>query len=165
MKNLFEAEHDYVRKSDLKSLEILTDDKIKISQSIGVNIQKIERIYNDLYNLAGYLISDSAESKIPNLSNIRRVFQDLRSKLDKQGINYKIETFDQLDSVLKKVISFQQVLSPKIEMNIYLTNKLLDHHRETYRFWQEIALESSSVYGEKGDAKPQTSVPILSIKA
>ena len=165
LQKLIDAEHDYIRKSDLKSLELVTQEKEKISQKIRENITKIERVYGDVCSLAGFLIGDSKESRAPNLSNIAKVFEDLREKLESQGAVFNIELFKSVDKALREVILFQKNLSPKIEMNVYLTSKLLDHHRETYRFWQEIALESSSVYGENGDAKPQTSVPILSIKA
>ncbi|NRA67068.1 MAG: flagellar protein FlgN [Pseudobacteriovorax sp.] len=52
----------------------------------------------------------------------------------------------------------------KIEANKYLIEKLLNHHRETYRFWQGIISESQATYGAKGLPKDQVATSTLTIK-
>jgi hypothetical protein len=73
---------------------------------------------------------------------------------------------EQLNKVHDQLAETRKQSLPKIEMNHYLTQKLLHQHQASHRFWQELARAASSTYTAEGVvAKSQDATSVFRAKA
>ena len=143
-------EHQAIGESHLPKIEAITSKKIELSE----NIQKLSNQFAiDFDGLLTSIRSQCAISEEERMSVVDlaeycegHLGDSYEDKLLKHEMKKVSDLFQELRDLKKKS-------NPLIEMNQYLVKKLLRHHQETFRFWQGVAAESASIYGEKGTAK------------
>lgn len=148
-----------VSKSDLIALESLVIKKNDVADGIQLCIETMRSIFGELGKIDGKGI-------LQDLSDLLDRVDELT--VDDQATSVEQELLHHLRDKLKRtgsnLIKKRTDIQPRIEANRYLTEKLLKHHRETYRFWQGVLSESESTYGAHGKAKAASSSAIIRVK-
>ncbi|RYZ65504.1 MAG: hypothetical protein EOP09_14140 [Proteobacteria bacterium] len=149
-------ENAAIGRSDLAELESITDEKIVFGEKVKKQIRALKEAMDHLAIEVGSTGIDTNDDR--QLTNWVAL---IREPL--------LAAHPELDADLKAMENWAQKLKElrlhifaKVETNAYLVQKLLVYHRETYAFWQAVARESESVYGQTGKTKygngPQKSI-------
>jgi hypothetical protein len=161
---LLDLEHELIRTSSLAELEQLTITKNALGDAITAAYEDVLRHWDrarSLCQLGNEGQRGSIAELIDNLKLLgtKQSFSSLESGVFDKAINNLEQAYERLKSTRKLSL-------PKIEMNYYLAQKLLRHHQESHRFWQELARESSSTYTAEGTvAKTQDATSVFRAKA
>lgn len=160
-----DAEHAAISRSDLQTIESLVQHKASTSEELENHALDIRKIASKLQGF----IQDLCRMTLPcaSITDVMNMFSTIE--------NYFSESSITRDAFLKILLStriiydefvdLRRITEPKIEMNKYLTERLLNHHQQSYLFWQEIARESTATYGDDGVQRQKVIAPLLRIKA
>lgn len=155
-------EQEAIRKLDISSIESTVKMKSTLARDFEAIFNELSEHLRDFSRLCL-----GSHPKQPNsLSDLKQLVEKtVASETDSSLLgrvlkHNGLKLLGKIDLVLEQ----SRHLKPAIEANAYLARKLLDHHRENYRFWQEVALESSATYNVKGQSKPTSSSPMLQVK-
>ncbi len=155
-------EAEAIGKSDLEQIEILTSEKILLSQRMELLVAEIRDLELSLRQDFGEVAYDSKKSF--HLS-IKDLIYDIEKLLKNSEKSNEIEgLLAKLNSDVTQLISERKRIFPQVESNTYLIKKLLHYHRETYAFWQSVAGDSESTYGQTGKSKLLPQRSILSVR-
>ncbi len=159
---IIEREQTAIQTFDIHSIESSLLEKTNLAKQFEQCFASLREQIRDFTNLVPL-----QDVRYPiNLSELKDVFHNCLqvipdSTLAGRVFQHKVRVLiNQIENILTESLS----LKPAIEANVYLTRRLLNHHRENYRFWQEVALESSSTYNVRGRSKPSSSSPMLQVK-
>ncbi len=163
--SLMEHEHKAIANSSLVTIEKLIDEKISLGNAIVTWGDSFAKVYESLLTSLRqrHIISNS---KISIKDFAEFIYNDptiMNAKKDLLA-GVMVHEWEKLAYTYRRLETLRQTCNPKIEMNQYLIRKLLHHHRETFRFWQTIAIESASTYGAQGTAKNQPSNATIVIR-
>lgn len=164
MDNIIQDEATAVNISDLRAIEILVPNK----ETLAAKIEKaIVALRDDLRDLKskGILVQESNKEGL-DLSDLLTGLSSLKSASTARNMESQVlqHTIEKLSESTRLLIDLRKHTHPKIEANAYLVRKLLQHHQETYLFWQSVVLETESVYGSHGRTKIANTKSILEIK-
>ena len=162
---LIDSEHQAISKSYLKEIESLVAEKVSIGDRIMTLGDELIKNYESLVSKM------RTREIIPNTKLSIKDFLKFLLNKQKSLFNQKdmicsvlLHELKKLDAIYSKLEELKNVCNPKIEMNQYLVRRLLYHHQETFRFWQNIAIESAATYGSRGIANKQDSNATLVIR-
>ena len=161
--DLITAEHDLIKVSDLNGIEKITREKVDLGAKVEASCNDLANVFDNLKeSLVDHGLLSSGETiDLGSLVNaLDLVEADQDSTEGKLLHHSKAKLVKYFGEFKEKRASYQ----PLIEMNQYLIKKLLEHHRETYRFWQSIATESEATYGDKGQSKGGKPQPVIQVK-
>jgi hypothetical protein len=162
---IIDAEHAAISRSDLVVIEELVLHKDKSALAIQSAIQDIKVIGASLQKLVRDYFKGS-EVSVQTIQEVLNAFEPIRQSQDSNiYLDALNNLLDSSKSIYHKFIELRLVTEPKIEMNRYLTEKLLHHHQLSYQFWQEIDRESSATYQDDGKQKHKVVSPLLRVKA
>jgi hypothetical protein len=167
LETLISREHEIIRHSDLQQFEIVTGEKealyeviSKASIGLHADAERIKECYAGVF--------EDSKNVLPSVTQVVEWLRKL-AEIGDQTTQTKQKIVNHLANEIERVFSALQTkkreIQPKIEMNKYLISKLLNHHRASIRFWQEINEEASATYGNSGMAKSKSSSSILRVKA
>lgn len=150
-------ENEAIGRSDLQELESITDQKIHFGDQTSRQIQVLQEAMDLLAMEVG---------EIPRRSwDERQLAQSVKLIQDRV-----LSLYPDFDLLVARLGAWSLTLKnlrykvfAQIETNAYLVQKLLDYHRETYAFWQAVALDSESGYGKTGKTKYGQSGPSKSL--
>lgn len=148
-------EHRLLKNSDLDGLE-------KLVQHKSLVCDQIVKITMAICHKGSDPSQDgkraTLEDIIANLSKIPCNVDGIKQKI----IDYSLRDIRKISDELRV---FRNITQQKVEMNIYLTRKLLDHHRKVYDLWNDVAEKSAGVYSPSGQHSSTDITPVLRVKA
>ncbi len=147
-------EMDAIKRSDLQKVEEITIEKLRIGNQIIEDSEKIEYLIQQMSS------QDSGEIA-SGITDLLRIIDSRMIELSDEAAR---EVLDTLKMSVKILVEKRKLLQPKIEGNIYLTQKLLQNHRETQVFWQSLVAESESVYGKSGKPVASGNKSLLTVR-
>lgn len=161
--NIIDKEHEQIRLSNLDEIEKLTAEKNELGSSVSEACDTLFKHFELVRDLSRSSLGLSSE-----VENIHSLTESLDSIDEKE---FEVYDFKVLTHEVKKLKEAYQSFSkrkseyqPKIEMNRYLIGRLLNHHQETFRFWQGIAAEAEATYGSKGVTRNQVNKSTLRVR-
>ena len=157
-------EHDAIKRSDLIEIEMIALDKDALGERISqtsIHIQRETAKIREAFGQEFPIVDNSA----PTISLVAEWIEQLAGT--QAGLKAQLlhHLSGEIRRDLDNLVAIKVNVNPKIEMNKYLISKLLNHHRASIRFWQEINEESSATYGITGTSKTQKQSSILRVKA
>jgi len=167
MMAVLEQEHEAVRSSSLVDVEAATRDKVRIGSEM-LRAHESLVVLGDRVRRSLEQVSGEKGAVELTLAHLCQWLAKLRSYCLDASLG--VQVLDHILSLLEKKSGDFMVrhaaVRPKIEMNVYLTQRLLENHRQTVRFWQEVMAESESVYTQQGlTRKVSESATVLRVKA
>lgn len=162
LEKILGEEKHFIESSDLPKIE----SNLQVKQEFEDNLRQENSAFLSLFE---YLTSTFREIGVLGPEKVD--LEELFSK--KELFDYSKDDFDQ------KLIAHEWLKCCKlfhsffvsykrtrlsISSNRYLVSQLLQHHRQTYYFWQSIAAESQATYGAKGKPQHYASQASLTIK-
>ena len=153
---LVSEEHRLLQSSDLSALENLTKTKTQVCDQIIKLTLNVQKFGQDLF----------PENPEP-LRNISEIVESLEEKFNIEGLKQHVVShlIREIKLNLGEMKRLRDHSQSKIEMNIYLTKKILNHHRKAYELWNDVAEKSAGVYTPAGQHSNRDISPILRIKA
>lgn len=150
-------ENEAIGRSDLVELEEITDQKILFGDRTSKQIQALQEAMDLLGMELGEISRRSQDEKqlIYFVELVQKRVRNLYPELETQ--------IQLLGTWSKSLKDLRHKVFAQIETNAYLVQKLLDYHRETYAFWQAVALDSETGYGKTGKTKYGQSGPSKSL--
>lgn len=155
--HLIELEHDAISRSCLASIEKITSEKLEIEKTVtSLGASFTNQFENLLRSLRQRKLVSELEISLDALT--RQFLSDKAHEDKKDDFIFEVlrHEFKKLNHTYGQLKDLKKSSQTMLEMNQYLLAKLLHHHRETYRFWQNIAMESEATYGAQGTAKKQS---------
>lgn len=150
-------ENEAIGRSDLHELENITEEKVLFGDRTSKQIQALQEAMDLLASELGDIPRKTKDDK--QLSNF---VEKVEGRLRKN--HPELETkINQLTSWSLSLKNLRTKIFAQVETNAYLVQRLLDYHRETYAFWQAVALDSESGYGKTGKTKYGQSGPSKSL--
>ncbi len=140
-------ENDAIGRSDLKELEDITDEKLIFGDRVKKQIRALKEAMDFLAFELG-----STEHEADDDRQLAEFVANIRPRLVAR--NPELEPkMKQMEDWVRKLKDLRLAIFAKLETNAYLVKRLLEYHRETYAFWQEVARESEATYGQTGKTK------------
>lgn len=165
VEKILDDEEAAIGTSDLKSIEAIVPKKESCGQGIEKLTQKLKSAIAGLRNYPQFAGLRSKEGL--DVSEFIQRLEQLQAQVGEQR-ELASQVLDYMMSKTREsCISLRErryILQPKIEANAYLVRRLLHHHHETFRFWQNLAQETEAVYGAEGKTKAQNGHSMLEIK-
>ena len=161
---LLDLEHELIRTSSLDELEHLTASKDALGDIITKAYEDILRLWDRAKSLC-QLHTEGQRGSISELIDHLKLLGSKQSFSSLEtGVFHK--AVGNIEHIYERLKSTRKLSLPKIEMNCYLAQKLLRHHQESHRFWQELAREASATYTSEGTvARTQDATSVFRAKA
>ena len=144
---IIEEEHRLLQKSDISKLEALIGEKTRVGDEIIKQSLFLQRsVFIKEYHGVESGRDMSIGSYIKGIEKIR-----LSSKKNQEMIDH---TLTEIQSIADHIRKDRLASENLVAMNIYLTKKILDHHRNTFKFWAETAGQATGIYDSSGQRSP-----------
>jgi len=162
---IIELEHAAIKASNLIEIEKIVVDKQAIGAAIESSVTSMRMAASKLAQIHTALTLPPKPHA--SISDCLGLLADIRESLaaNKFGTQVFDHVMNGLKTAFDKFATVKATVQPKVEMNKYLTEKLLHHHQQTFRFWQELAQESVATYGPAGLQKPASAATAFRVKA
>ena len=162
---IVDEEHEAVRHGLISRLKEITTSKEGFAHEIGERLAAIQKhgqaigVFHQNLNKGG----DLSEKNPANIEQIMAWLRDLVAAVEGPGLGAGVlrHLVDGLQEQLLQYRELKQAAMPKIEVNVILTRKLLDHHRRMDQLFRQVERESNETYGAKGTVRPQKSASIF----
>jgi flagellar biosynthesis/type III secretory pathway chaperone len=146
-------ENSAIARSDIQELAAITDEKIAFGEQLKSKVRRLAERMDEFVSFMGLKrIAGDDERQLSEF--VKAVKASLIGSAEDPTLSEALSAFESRAEELKEM---RQKLFPQIEVNAYLVKKLLQYHRETYAFWQSVADESESTYGDTGKTKQKSS--------
>ncbi len=168
LRQIVQLEHELISLRDIDQLESLTQDKIENGLAIERHVQGIQQLGETIRNMLPRQDQSHDGPTSGNLSLLLKDIQAVRGGLAVEGLPAQVldHAIGEFAVVSNELQDQRQEIQPKIEMNSYVTQAILNRHREMMRFWQEVSNESCMTYGASGETKGKSSSSsVLRVKA
>lgn len=168
LREIVQLEHELISLRDIEQLENLTQHKIENGLAIESHVQGIQQLGETIRNMLPRQDQGYSGPTSGNLSLLLKDIQDIRGALAVDGLSAQVldHAIGEFATVSAELQAQRQEIQPKIEMNSYVTQAILNRHREMMRFWQEVSNESCMTYGASGETKGKSSSSsVLRVKA
>lgn len=163
---MIDAEHAAISRSDLQTIEDIVEHKTAIGANIEAEVTAIRQLGVRTATVYEKVFQTPIIAPI-SITACYDLLKSIRESI--QEDTFVVQLFDRvlsnLDNVIKSFKTLREQTEPKIEMNRYLTERLLHQHQESYRFWQSVAQESQATYDAGGSQRSSTTPPVLRVKA
>jgi flagellar biosynthesis/type III secretory pathway chaperone len=155
---ILEKEVEAVGRSEIKELDVITQEKIFFGQKVEEFAQEIRRLL--LFFESNLDLSELNGEHL----QIESLIDQLRSGAKFQKIPIVDLDIQRLEKAVQELRQARMHIFPKIEANAYMVKKLLQYHRETHAFWQAVAHDSEAVYGKSGRTLGGSQKSLLTVR-
>ncbi len=163
---MIDSEHAAISRSDLQTIEDIVEHKVALGTRIEEQVNAIKQAGVRTATIYEKIFSTPIIAPI-SIGAIIDLLVSIRESAQEDGFLFQL--FDRvlggLQNNFRAFKTLREQTEPKIEMNRYLTERLLHHHQESYRFWQGVAQDSQATYDAGGTQKSSVTPPVLRVKA
>ena len=167
LRSLLTHEHEAVRASELVTIEELTREKVRIGNEIARTYDSLQAVSQRVRSTYERVTGQHAAPDL-NLTQVMTWLEAAAAQCSVDGFDGQIlrHIVTRLAEQLAAFRTLHSEVKPKIEINVYLTRRLLENHWQTIKFWQDILAESEATYTPSGVArKTPEGAPSLRVKA
>lgn len=167
LREIILQEHEAIKAHQIDAVEELTRQKLEVGQLIENKVQILQQRSENFRDIYTRYFPDAESVGQIQLSQVtiwlETFLEQCPEMLQKNNLRQVTKEFK---NTVTDLLQKRTEVQPKIEMNSYLTKKLLNRQRELIRFWQDVANEAAMTYGASGETKGQTtSTSVLRVKA
>ena len=166
MRGVIQQEKEIISARDLEAHEKHVKRKSKVGRDIVDNAEKIMNLWRRIKTT----VTDQGAKPSPHMANISDLLvylQDWIGQLQASDFAKKIlyHAIDKLKERLDAFAVLRDKISPEIEANAYLVERLLQRHHDFRRFIQQEIDGSSAVYNARGSQDTRDPLPMLRVRA
>ena len=142
LKHIIANEHIAISKHDINALESIVGDKENISSDLERTVHKV---VDQVMGLN--------EGEVESLSGIQDILSALKKTYAGDDLQAQTLRFlvDECAESIQRLLESADSLRIELHRNMMVIQRMMADHQESYRFWQSIAAEEGSQYGEKGE--------------
>jgi hypothetical protein len=153
---VIQDEHDAIKSGNINIVEQTTAEKVKLGESVEACFNLLRSAAEELKTWRRRLLEDDTQSVV-TLKDCVATLELLAERLG--GEVFGVQVLRHQTQGLKQLVhdfdaQFKRV-QPLVEMNKYLTERMLVNHQESYRFWVSVIEETESAYNAQGVQKAQ----------
>ncbi|MFK7873925.1 MAG: hypothetical protein AB8C84_12300 [Oligoflexales bacterium] len=142
---VMKQEHRAISVHNLNEVEALVSQKESSADALQTVVQDL---LADLLALGEDALPERFE-----LSLGLKIFEHIEAALFDDDLQSKTARYllRECRKDLEQVLEVADRLRFDIHQNMVVLERMMDHHQESYRFWQTIAAEEGSQYGDRGE--------------
>jgi hypothetical protein len=153
---VIEDEHAAIKAGRIAAVEQTAEAKAQLGAQIEACFGAMRKASDELKAWRARLLG-GPERPVVTLRDCVAALEELAASLD--GAAFGVQVLKHQTQGLKQLVAefdgqFKRV-QPLIEMNKYVTERMLANHQESYQFWISLVEETESAYNAQGVQKAQ----------
>jgi hypothetical protein len=153
---VIEREHDAIRTGDFNLVEAIGKEKQALGDKIEASFGAVFGGSEQLGRWRARLVAGASAERPVSLTDCMQTLTAICAAFEAGDFAAQILRH-QVDGLAKIVTEFNakvRDVKPLIDANKHLLTNLSENYQESYRFWQEVAVEAASNYTQQGVQKP-----------
>lgn len=153
---VIQKEHEAIKTGSLAAVEHTCEEKTKIGEDVEVCFNAMRQASEELKSWRRRLMDVPAKNAV-TLRDCVDILDELAEHLITESFSVQVLKHQNqgLRALIHEFETQYKRAQPLIEMNKYLTERMLLNHQESYRFWLSIIEETESAYNAQGMQKAQ----------
>jgi len=160
---MIEQEHEAIRSGKLSNVEQVMAQKVALGEVIEAQHMELKRICD---RLSLWCQMNLGSSRFQNMSQVVDAFDAIVLASPERSLHRQViaHLAKAIRTRLEQFSAAAKAAKPSLEVNRIVVEKAIRNHQESWRFWQNVAAESSATYNATGVPTPAGNGSILQVR-